>query len=82
MSRFELPDISERLLDQFSPKLEGAISFKVLRALGRTGITASNETDKNRQQLQLDKLIEGEHSLHLSIGCDERSSQGNKQRYI
>ena len=60
MSRFDLPDISERLLHQFSYKLEGAISFKVLRALGRTGITASNETEKNRQLMQLDKLIEAE----------------------
>lgn len=60
MSRFDLPDISERLLDQFSYKLEGAISFKILRALGRTGITASNEAEKNNQRLQLDTLIEAE----------------------
>ena len=60
MSKFDFPDISERLIDQFSDDLDGAISFKILRALGRTGISASSEKNKNRQLLQLDKLINSE----------------------
>ena len=60
MSKFDFPDISERLIEQFSHELDGAISFKVLRALGRTGIVATNASKKNKQLLQLDKLIDGE----------------------
>ena len=60
MGKFDLPDISERLIDQLSHGLDGAISFKILRALGRTGITAGGESSMSRQLRQLDKLIEGE----------------------
>ena len=49
MSKFDFPDISERLIAQFSDELDGAISFKILRALGRTGISANSEADKKRQ---------------------------------
>ena len=60
MSKFDFPNISERLIDQFSDELDGAISFKILRALGRTGISATTEANKSRQLFQLDNLIEGE----------------------
>ena len=77
MSKFDFPEISERLIEQFSHKIDGAISFKVLRALGRTCISASSESNKNRQLLQLDKLISGE--LERLIGYTSALNVMNKQ---
>ena len=88
MSKFDFPNISERLIDQFSDELDGAILFKVLRGLGRTGIVASSDSNKNRQLQQLDKLTERElerltrYTSALSVMSDQVVSINNNILYV